>query len=146
MNRAGCRRVNTPRKTSKKGEESPMPSRAVVADFIATIERGEFLEALPKFYAEDMTAQENNLPPRVGRAAQIANEEGALKRMRFDRIKAVSYLVDGDRVAINYQFEMTTVQGDRLRMDEIAYQLWRGEQIVSERYFYDPAQRQPIEP
>jgi len=123
-----------------------MPSRAVVEDFIATIERGEFLEALPKFYAEDMTAQENNLPPRVGRAAQIANEEAALKRMRFDSIEAVSYLVDGDRVAINYVFEMTTVTGARLRMDEIAYQVWRGDQIVSERYFYDPAQRLPIEP
>jgi len=126
-------------------EEGIMPSRAIVEDCIATIERGEFLEALPKFYAEDMTAQENNLPPRVGRAAQIANEEAALKRMRFDSIKAVSYLVDGDRVAINYVFEMTTVNGDRLRMDEVAYQLWRGEQIVSERYFYDPAQRQPIQ-
>jgi ketosteroid isomerase-like protein len=120
-----------------------MPSRAVVADFIATIERGEFLEALPKFYAEDMVAQENDLPPRVGRAAQTANEEAALQRMRFDSIKAVSFLVDGDRVAINYVFEMTTVSGDRLRMDEIAYQLWRGDQIVHERYFFDPIQRQP---
>jgi len=122
-----------------------MPSRAVVEDFIATIERGEFLEALPKFYAEDMTAQENNLPPRVGRAAQVANEEAALKRMRFDSIKVVSYLIDGDRVAINYLFEMTTVVGDRLRMDEIAYQLWQGDRIISERYFYDPAQRLPIQ-
>ncbi len=121
-----------------------MPSRAVVEQFIATIERGEFLEALSQFYAEDMTAQENNQPARVGRAAQFANEEAALKRMHFDAIKAISFLVDGDRVAINYCFEMTTIGGDRLRMDEIAYQLWRGEQIVSERYFYDPAQRLPI--
>jgi ketosteroid isomerase-like protein len=122
-----------------------MPSRATVEAFVATIERGEFLEALAKFYAEDMTAQENNQPARVGRAAQFANEEAALKRMRFDTIKALSFLIDGDRVAINYLFEMTTVSGGRLRMDEIAYQVWRGEEIVSERYFYDPAQRQPIE-
>jgi ketosteroid isomerase-like protein len=120
-----------------------MPSRSVVEEFVATIERGEFLEALARFYAEDMTAQENNQPPRIGRAAQFANETAALKRMRFDSIKAASVLVDGDRVAINYVFEMTTLAGDRLRMDEIAYQVWRGDQIVSERYFYDPAQRQP---
>ncbi|MEI9941623.1 MAG: nuclear transport factor 2 family protein [Pseudomonadota bacterium] len=121
-----------------------MPSRAVVEDFVATIERGQFLEALSKFYAEDMTAQENGQAPRVGRAAQFANEEAALKRMRFDTIKAVSHLVDGDRVAIHYLFEMTTSDGGRLRMEEIAYQVWRGDEIVSERYFYDPAQRQPI--
>jgi ketosteroid isomerase-like protein len=122
-----------------------MPSRATVEAFIATIERGEFLDALAKFYAEDMTAQENNQPPRIGRAAQFANEEAALKRMRFDTIKAVSSLIDGDRVAINYVFEMTTTSGGRLRMDEIAYQIWRGDEIVSERYFYDPAQRLPIQ-
>ena len=122
-----------------------MPKRAVVADFIATIERGEFLEALA-FYAEDMTAQENNAAPRVGLAAQRANEEAALKRVRFVTNQAVSYLVDGDRVAIHYLFEMVTAEGARMRMEEIAYQVWRGEQIVSERYFYDPAQRLPIAP
>jgi len=123
-----------------------MPSRAVVEDFVATIERGQFLEALSKFYAEDMTAQENGQPPRVGRPAQIANEEAALKRMRFDTIKAVSLLVDGERVAIHYLFEMTTSEGSRIRLEEIAYQVWRGDEIVSERYFYDPAQRQPVSP
>jgi ketosteroid isomerase-like protein len=123
-----------------------MPNRAVVEDFIATISRGEFLEALDRFYAEDMTAQENNLPPRIGRAAQRANEEAALERMRFDSIKVVSHLIDGDRVALNYDFEMTTTDGAHLRMDEIAYQLWRGDKIISERYYYDPAQRLPITP
>jgi len=121
-----------------------MPSRAVVRDFITMIERGEFLEALEEFYADDMTAQENNQPPRVGKAAQVANEEAALARMRFDTIKAVSHVIDGDRVVINYVFEMTLNTGERLRMDEIAYQVWRGDQIVSERYFYDPAQRLPL--
>ena len=121
-----------------------MPSRAVVEEFVSMIERGQFLEVLPRFYAEDMTAQENDQPPRIGRAAQTANEQLALKRMKFDRIKAASVLVDGDRVAINYLFEMTTANGDKLKMDEIAYQLWRGDQITNERYFYDPAQRVPL--
>jgi len=123
-----------------------MPSRAIVEDFIATIKRGEFLEALSRFYAEDMTAQENNLPPRIGRAAQQANEEAALERMRFDNIQIASHLIDGDRVALNYVFEMTTRDGAHLRMDEIAYQVWRGDRIISERYYYDPAQRLPITP
>lgn len=121
-----------------------MPSRAVVQAFVSMIEQGQFLEALDRFYAEDMTAQENNLPPRVGRAAQVANEKAALARMRFVRIQAESVLVDGDRVAIHYLFEMTTAKGEQLKLDEIAYQCWRGDQIVSERYFYDPAQRLPI--
>ncbi|HEY5375282.1 MAG TPA: hypothetical protein VIK01_16495, partial [Polyangiaceae bacterium] len=82
-----------------------MPSRAVVEQFIATIERGGFLEALSQFYAEDMTAQENNQLPRVGRAAQFANEEAALKRMHFDAIegprmaKSIALAADASRLA-----------------------------------------------
>ena len=52
-----------------------MPSGAAVADFIATFERGEFLAALARLYAEDMTVQENYQPPRVERAKEFANEE-----------------------------------------------------------------------
>jgi ketosteroid isomerase-like protein len=33
---------------------------------------------------------------------------------------------------------------DQLRMNEIAFHEWRGERIVSERYFCDPAQRLPL--
>jgi len=110
------------------------------------IENKEFLEAIPLFYAEDMTAQENGEPPRVGRQAQVDNETRALAYMRFDESRAASVVVDGDRVAVHWVFAMTTRDGARLRMEEIAYQTWRGDRIVSERYFYDPAQRMARRP
>ena len=124
----------------------PMPTRERVAAFITMIEKNEFLEAIPEFYAEDMTAQENNETPRIGRDAQIANEKRALAMIRFEESRAASYLVDGDRVAIHYVFEMVGPSGARCRMEEIAYQTWRGDRIVSERYFYDPAQRAALRP
>ncbi len=114
-----------------------------VKEFVARVSRGEFLEVMPEFYAEDATAQENNEPPRVGLAAMMANERGALARTKFTAIEARSVLVDGDRAAINWYFEMTVGEGLRVTLDEIAYQVWREDKIVSERYFYDPAQRKP---
>ena len=120
-----------------------MPTRDRITEFIAMIEAGQFLEAIPRFYDENMTAQENCDPPRIGRNAQIENEKRALARYRFDAIRVASYVLDGDRVAIHYVFDITTTTGDALRMDEIAYQRWENDRIVSERYFYDPAQRKP---
>ncbi len=120
-----------------------MPTRARVEAFVATITRGAFLESIPEFYCEDMTARENNDPPRVGREAQVANEKAALSHMDFTHIEAESVIVEGDRVAIHWIFEMTTKGGERIRMDEIAHQVWSGDRIKSERYFYDPAQRRP---
>ena len=34
------------------------------------------------------------------------------------------------------------MDGTSFRMEEIAWQRWRGERIVEERFFYDPAQLQ----
>ena len=121
-----------------------MPTRERVAAFVAAIQQKHFLEAIPEFYAEDMTAQENNDPPRIGREAQVANEKMALSVMRFEQSRVASYLVDGDRVAIHYAMDIVAVDGTRCHLEEIAYQTWRGDRIVSERYFYDPAQMAPL--
>jgi ketosteroid isomerase-like protein len=123
-----------------------MVLRARVDDFVARIERGEFLEVMPEFYAEDCTAQENSDAPRVGLAAMTKNEKGALERMKFTAIKAVSVIVEGDRAAIHYVFEMDIIGKGHVRLEEIAWQEWRGDKIISERYFFDPAQRIPANP
>lgn len=132
-----------------RGSISPhlrgMPTRERALAFIQTIERGQFLEAIPLFYAEDMTARENSEPPRIGRQAQVDNETRALSVFQFHRIRAVSFAIDGDVVAIHWDFGITTGAGV-IDMEEIAYQTWRGDRIVSERYFYDPAQRTPRAP
>ncbi|MEO8878121.1 MAG: nuclear transport factor 2 family protein, partial [Polyangiaceae bacterium] len=116
-----------------------MMRRARVEEFVGRIERGEFLEVMPEFYAEDCTAQENNDPPRVGLAAMIANERGALQRMKFKHIEAKSVVVEGDRAVIHYIFEMEIIgKGTQVRLEEIAWQEWKNDKIVQERYFYDP--------
>ena len=53
-----------------------------------------------------------------------------------------SFLVDGNRAAINSIFEITDGQSRRRRLDEVAYQLWHEGKIIRERFYYDPGQRQ----
>ncbi len=123
-----------------------MPTRERVLDFISAVQRYEFLEFIPLFYAEHMTARENQETPRVGRQAQVDNETKALSRVRFHRMRAVSFAVDGDHVAIHWDVGMTLPDGSEIAMEELAYQTWEGDRIVAERYFYDPAQRIPRPP
>jgi hypothetical protein len=77
-------------------------------------------------------------PPRVGRGALVAHEEAALARMSDVYSKCVSSVVEGDRVAINWNFVLTEKSGAVRRFDEIAWQEWRGDLIFRERFFYDP--------
>jgi len=39
---------------------------------------------------------------------------------------------------------MTSHEGLTRRLDELSLQTWRGDRIVSERFFYDPASILPI--
>ncbi|MDO9223619.1 MAG: nuclear transport factor 2 family protein, partial [Caulobacter sp.] len=84
-----------------------MPTPARVAAFVAMVEAGDYVEAIEAFYAEDATAQENLGRTTVGRAALVAKEQAALSRNDIATAKGTTVLVDGDRVAIRWVFEMT---------------------------------------
>ena len=118
-----------------------MPSvREHLEELIRLAEQGRFLEAIEQFYAEAATMQENSNPPRVGLPALLENERKVLARAKEVRVKrAHSFLVDGDRAAIHWEFEFIDFEGRSRRVDEIAYQLWRDGKIIRERFFYDPA-------
>jgi len=116
-----------------------MPSRARVDEFIAAVESGDHAGAVERYYTEDASMQENAAMPRQGRDGLVAHERAVLERMAQVYSKAVSSVVEGDRVAIHWNFEMTEKSGKVRRFDEIAYQEWRGDRICRERFFYDPA-------
>jgi ketosteroid isomerase-like protein len=121
-----------------------MSIRENVEKLIQLVERGEFLEAIETFYSPEASMQENNQPPRVGLAALLENERKALARFKIIHVsRAASYVVDGNRAAINWIFEITEQSGRRYILDEIAYQEWRDGKIVQERFYYDATQRQP---
>ena len=120
-----------------------MPSRDTLDRFIALVEAGAGLDPIELFYADDATMQENQHPPRQGKAALLAHEAKALSRVAQVRATAVRpVLVEGDTVVIRWVFEVTGHDGRLTRFEELAYQRWQGELIAQEQFFYDPAQLQ----
>jgi ketosteroid isomerase-like protein len=114
-----------------------MSIKPQVLDLISLVESGQMLEAMTRYYAEDVAMQENVSPPSVGFAENYAREAafyGSLKTLKFN---LVSVVVERDRAAINWVFDYTTADGTQYRMDEIAIQTWRNGKIVHERYVYD---------
>jgi ketosteroid isomerase-like protein len=117
-----------------------VPARETVKQLIALVEQGKYVEAIQQFYAEDASMQENNQPPRKGLGTLVKHEQGVMASFKTMRTLPVeNFLVDGDRVVIRWVFEFTRPDGKMLRMDELALQRWRGEKVVEERFFYDPA-------
>ncbi|MBV9558498.1 MAG: nuclear transport factor 2 family protein [Pseudolabrys sp.] len=116
-----------------------MPTRARLDEFIATVVSGDHAGAIERYYTEDASMQENTAEPRVGRDRLVAHERAVLARMAQVTSTCVSSIVEGDRVAIHWIFEMTDKSGKMRRFDETALQEWRGDKICRERFFYDPS-------
>ena len=121
-----------------------MPTPATLARFIARVEQNAHVEAIEEFYTEQASMQENNEPPRVGRAVLLAHEAKALARTASVRSTCVRpVFVEGDRVVIRWIFEFSWKDGSTGRIEELAYQRWEGERIAQEQFFYDSKQFKP---
>src|SRR3954469_13573124 len=127
--------------TANYPEESPMPDRQTVEAFTALVQAGDFVAAIEQFYAPDAATRENNHPPLVGRDALVAKERGVMASFKNIEARRIGpYLIDGDTVAARWKFTFTGADGAVRTLDEIAWQTWRGNQLIEEHFFYDPAQ------
>lgn len=118
-----------------------MPSSTTVEAFMCAVEAADYVGAIERFYAADATTRENRGEPRAGRDTVIKGERRMLAA--FERITAERRgppLIAGDHSAIRWRFEFISANGSSRTLEEIAWQRWRGEEIVEEIFFYDPAQ------
>jgi SnoaL-like protein len=119
-----------------------MPTPDTLERFIARVESNAHDVTIEEFYADHATMQENQAPPRVGRAAHVANEQRVLARATTIRSECVRpVFVHGDRVVIRWRFHFEWKDGTVTDMEELAYQRWESERVAEETFFYDPAQR-----
>ncbi len=118
-----------------------MPSKATVDAFVALVESGDYVGAIEQFYAADASTRENNGAPRVGRDNLMAIERQVMAaHKQIEARKLAPVLIDADTVAIVWRFEFTTLHDTMRTLEEVAWQKWRGEQLLEEQFFYDPQQ------
>jgi hypothetical protein len=118
-----------------------MPSLARLQAFAATVEANDHVGAIQKFYASDARTQENDGAWRVGREALAERERAVLASVASVKTTRLGpLLLDGDHSAICWRFEFTGKDGKVRSMEEVAWQTWRGDDLIEERFFYDPQQ------
>jgi hypothetical protein len=118
-----------------------MPSRQTVEAFVKLVEAGDYVGAIEQFYTPDGSTRENTSAPVIGRDALMAKERGVMAAFRkIEATRLGPSLIDGDTVAARWKFTFTGSDGTVRTLEEIAWQAWRGEQLVEERFFYDPRQ------
>ena len=118
-----------------------MPSRDTLQAFADTVEANDHVGAILRFYAPDASTRENDNPPLVGREKLAEKERAVLASVAGVKTTRLGPLMlDGDHAVIRWRFEFTGKDGSSRVMEEVAWQTWRGEELIEERFFYDPRQ------
>ena len=121
-----------------------MPSLETLERFIARVEANAHAEAVEEFYGPNVSMQENQSPPRVGRDQAVARERAVMAKARNVTSQCVRpVFVNGDHVVIRWIFHFEWADGTATHMEELAWQRWEGERLAEETFFYDPAQSVP---
>ncbi len=97
---------------------------------------GDILGTFDRFYADDVVMSENGIDERVGKAANRAYEEAFVNGVEFHGAEVGAVLVDGDRAAVEWTFDLTPKGGERVRQHQVALQEWRDGKVVRETFYH----------
>jgi ketosteroid isomerase-like protein len=98
---------------------------------------GDILGAFDRFYGDDVTMQENNEQPTIGKAANRKREDefvGSVEKIHG--VKVLASAVNGDTSFGEWEFDATYKGGTRIKMSQVAVRHWKNGQIVQERFYY----------
>lgn len=96
-------------------------------------------QRLAAFFADDATLSEPSLPegPVPGKTGIVESAESTWKMWPGVSFEAVSILVDGDRVAVEWRSSATHHSGKAVNLEGVDILEFRGDQIASARVYYD---------
>lgn len=109
-----------------------------VQQLIGMIQKGQIVEAIERFYAEDCAMQENANEPVRGRQANIEREKQFLEQVKtWNGFDAKAVAVDGDVAFIECVLDFVSTDDQRITMEQVSVQRWQDGKIVHERFYYD---------
>lgn len=111
-----------------------------VRAFCELLERGAPLQAMERFYANDVCVFENRELARAGREQCLAHEREALASLpEPPRFKLHRYAVnEAAQVAfLEYTLRFVSSAGRPTRIEQVSVQNWEGSRISRERFYYE---------
>ncbi|HTV36882.1 MAG TPA: nuclear transport factor 2 family protein [Xanthobacteraceae bacterium] len=111
--------------------------KTAVDDLTAKVVAGKSLDAIDQYYADDVTMQENEQQPRVGKAACRAFEKDFISKIKAKRTFACDgYVISGNKAFIVYRVDIDHADWGTLNMSEVAIQEWSNGKVEHEKFVY----------
>ena len=98
---------------------------------------GTILETFDAYYADDVVMSENLKDERVGK---VENREYEIKFLdnvqEFHGAKVGRVIIDGNHAAVEWAFDITFKDGNRVQMEQVAVQTWKDGKIIREDFYH----------
>lgn len=101
--------------------------------------QGRVLEAFEKFYAPNVTMQENENPPTIGKDACRIIEEAFVNGITdFRKAKVKNLLISDNLTVVEWEFDFTHKDWGVRNYTQLSVQRWNEEgQIINEKFYYN---------
>lgn len=113
-----------------------------VTELYDMINSGQMMDAFEKNYSQDIVMIEATGEPRKGKDINREYELkflGSVKEFHGGGVTSITSNEETGHTAVESWMEVTFQDGNRIKMEQIARQKWDGDQIVEERFYYNPA-------
>lgn len=99
--------------------------------------KGQFIEAMEKYLADDVVLQEANNEPKVGKEVCLQAEKDLLATVTdFGGYEMKNIAVNGNTSYYEAVMDFTTNDGAKHHFEQVNRTQWKDGKIVNERYFH----------
>lgn len=110
---------------------------SAVLDLNGLIVAGKALEAFEKYYHEDVSMQENQLPPTLSKSANREREQNFFDDVTEFRAAEVLSWAVGEQVSyVSWRFDYTHREWGTRNYTQVSVQHWKEGKIIYEQFIY----------
>lgn len=102
--------------------------------------KGQMLDAFEKYYHHDVVKVEATGEERKGKDANREFEKtfaSSIKEFHGMGIHSITSNEHEGYTMVESWMEATMLDGNKMKMEEVAVQKWKGDQIIHERFYYN---------
>lgn len=102
----------------------------------AMICAGRSVEAFETFYAEDVIAQENDEPERLGRDAWMRGRQQLETQINKLDARVLAHASDGEVSFSEWEYNMEIEGMAAMKVIQVAVRRWKDGRVVHERFYH----------
>ncbi len=108
-----------------------------VVAFNLLIQQNNFIDALHRFYDDEVVSADNLNPPHVGKAALKAEVENFMANATIHKIELVSVMIENNLSVTNWYYNFDPKKLGEISAHQLSVQRWKNNKIIQENHFYN---------